>query len=182
MIPGQTEFCPQLDHPGPCWLSYILDDSGGHSSAGRASASQAGCRGFEPRCPLQTSLPLARDLRLRRTGSRLAQRGSTARLVSGAALPSRGARLLLRYFGRLRAPRTGLKSEQAPSKQKRRAWGQSPGLNDRVYVPKRPSEGPGRANAGYNWLLREQTSQSIPTSEAWKTKKACFGTAGYSSP
>src|SRR5262249_29163035 len=53
-----------------------LRRTSGHSSVGRASASQAECRGFEPRCPLQSTSPsLARDLRLpahrrpaRRTG------------------------------------------------------------------------------------------------------------------
>jgi hypothetical protein len=29
------------------------DETGGHSSVGRVQASQAWCRGFEPRCPLQ---------------------------------------------------------------------------------------------------------------------------------
>ena len=29
------------------------DEMGGHSSDGRVQASQAWCRGFEPRCPLQ---------------------------------------------------------------------------------------------------------------------------------
>jgi hypothetical protein len=29
------------------------DEMGGHSSVGRVQASQAWCRGFEPRCPLQ---------------------------------------------------------------------------------------------------------------------------------
>ena len=49
-LPGSAIFA------GPC----------GHSSAGRASASQAGCRGFEPRCPLQTMLrPLRLDFALR---------------------------------------------------------------------------------------------------------------------
>ncbi len=30
-----------------------MDEMGGHSSVGRVQASQAWCRGFEPRCPLQ---------------------------------------------------------------------------------------------------------------------------------
>jgi hypothetical protein len=29
------------------------EETGGHSSVGRVQASQAWCRGFEPRCPLQ---------------------------------------------------------------------------------------------------------------------------------
>ena len=56
------------DLPSPLFR-YIAGPRCGHSSAGRASASQAGCRRFEPGCPLQQSpdrsarLPLPPGLR-----------------------------------------------------------------------------------------------------------------------
>src|SRR6266542_3800331 len=70
MIPGESESCPQLEH--------IASAFSGPAPAGAPA----------------TSLPLTQDLRLRRTGTRLAQRGSTESAWSFARSRSRGARLL----------------------------------------------------------------------------------------
>ena len=57
----------------------------------------------------------ARDLRLRRTGGRLAQRGSTGRLIPRGAIVPAARASSLALLGRLRAPRakSGTASSQA---------------------------------------------------------------------